>query len=94
VNASRSALAGLTASAVLVAAVTLILYPLSELDPGVSSGVLYLVAVLLVAVYWGLRLGLLTSLASAAALAYFRADPHGTSFSTARATRSRSASCS
>src|SRR5215203_7009873 len=70
-NVSRSPLVGLMVSALLVAAVTLILYPLSDLDPGVSSGVLYVLDVLLVATYWGLWLGLLTSVASALALAYF-----------------------
>jgi signal transduction histidine kinase len=77
VNTSRSPLAGLTVAALLVAAVTLILYPLAELDPGVSSGVLYVIAVLLVATYWGLWLGLLTSLAGALALAFFHAKPRG-----------------
>jgi len=76
-NVSRSPLVGLMVSALLVAAVTLILYPLSDLDPGVSSGVLYVLDVLLVATYWGLWLGLLTSVASALALAYFHAMPGG-----------------
>ena len=58
-------------------AVTLILYPLSDLDPGVSSGVLYVLGVLLVATYWGLWLGVATSVASALALEYFHADPTG-----------------
>jgi signal transduction histidine kinase len=62
----------------VVVAVTLALYPLSKLDPGVSSGVLYVLGVLLVATYWGLWLGVATSVASALALAYFRADPAGT----------------
>ena len=56
---------------------TLLLYPLQELDPGVSSGVLYVLGVLLVSVCWGLRLGLLTSVASAAALFYFHTSPAG-----------------
>jgi signal transduction histidine kinase len=77
VDRSRSAPAGVLASAILVTAVTLLLFPLANLDPGVSSGVLYVSAVLLVAIYWGLWLGLLTSLESVAALVYFRADPHG-----------------
>jgi signal transduction histidine kinase len=84
VRTSRSPLAGLVVSATLVTAVTLILYPLADLDPGVSSGVLYVVAVLLVATYWGLWLGLLTSLFSALALAFFHAKPEG-SFSLADA---------
>ena len=56
---------------------TLLVYPLQELDPGVSSGVLYLLGVLVVSVSWGFWLGLFTSFASAAALEYFHARPIG-----------------
>jgi signal transduction histidine kinase len=77
VSTSRSPLAGLAACAIVVTAVTLVLYPVSDLDPGVSSGVLYVLGVLLVAGYWGLWLGLVTSLASALSLAYFHARPEG-----------------
>jgi signal transduction histidine kinase len=69
--------AGLVAAALVVAAVTLLLYPIQDLDPGVSSGALYVLGVLLVSVYWGLGLGLLTSVASALALYYFHASPAG-----------------
>jgi signal transduction histidine kinase len=74
---ARSPSAGLVAAAVIVAAVTLLLYPLQELDPGVSSGVLYVLGVLLVSICWGLRLGLATSVASAAALYFFHTNPIG-----------------
>jgi signal transduction histidine kinase len=73
----RSPSAGLAAAAVIVTAVTLLLYPLQQLDPGVSSGVLYVLAVLIVSVCWGLRLGMVTSVASAAALYFFHTDPVG-----------------
>ena len=73
----RSPLAGLACAAVVIGAVTILIYPLQELDPGVSSGVLYVLGVLLVATYWGLWLGLVTSVASAAALNYFHAAPTG-----------------
>jgi signal transduction histidine kinase len=76
-QASNDTRSGLAAAALVVAAVTLVVYPLQELDPGVSSGVLYVLGVLLVSVNWGLRLGLITSLASAAALYYFHTDPAG-----------------
>jgi signal transduction histidine kinase len=69
--------AGLAAAALAVGAVTLVLYPLQQLDPGVSSGVLYVLGVLLVSVYWGLGLGLLTSALSALALYYFHTSPAG-----------------
>jgi signal transduction histidine kinase len=59
----------------VVTVVTLLLYPISKLDPGVASGVLYVLGVLLLTTYWGLWLGLVTSVLSALALAYFRAAP-------------------
>ena len=68
---------GLAAAAVMVAAVTALIFPLSQLDPGVSSGVLYVLGVLLVATYWGLWLGVVTSVASALALDYFHTQPTG-----------------
>ena len=61
----------------VVAAVTLVLYPISEVDPGVSSGVLYVLGVLIVTAGRGLRLGLATAVASALALDYFHTDPTG-----------------
>ena len=70
-------LLGLVCGAAVVAGITVLLYPLRELDPGVSSGVLYVLGVLLVATYWGLGVGLATSFASAIALDYFHATPDG-----------------
>jgi signal transduction histidine kinase len=67
----RSPWLGLALGALVVAGITLILYPLTRLDPGVSSGVLYILGVLLLTIYWGLWLGLLTSVASATAVAVF-----------------------
>jgi signal transduction histidine kinase len=67
--------AGLATAALAVTAATLLIYPLQSLDPGVSSGVLYVLGVLLVSVYWGLPLGLLTSFASAFSLFFFHSDP-------------------
>lgn len=60
-----------------VAATTLVIYPLREIAPEVSAGVVYLLAVLLVAVYRGLASGLLTSLVSAAAFNFFHIPPTG-----------------
>jgi signal transduction histidine kinase len=83
ISATRSrgsTLAGLAVGATMVAAVTLVLYPLTKLDPGVSSGVLYVLGVLLVATHWGLWLGLVTSIASALALDYFHTNPQGQFF--------------
>jgi signal transduction histidine kinase len=69
-----SPLAGVALAAATVAGVTVLLYPLSQLDPGVSSGVLYVLGVLLLTMHWGLWLGLPTSLASAVALGVFHGD--------------------
>jgi signal transduction histidine kinase len=77
IGRARSPSAGLAAAAVIVAAVTLLIYPLQQLDPGVSSGVLYVLAVLIVSVCWGLRLGMVTSVASAAALYFLHTSPAG-----------------
>jgi two-component system sensor histidine kinase KdpD len=60
-----------------VAAATALVYPLKTIAPAVSLGVVYLPAVLLVSAYWGLGLGLLTSLISAAAFNYFHIPPVG-----------------
>src|SRR5205807_177834 len=54
-----------------------LIYPLKGVAPGVSLGVVYLPAVVLVSVLWGLRLGLLTSLVSALAFNFFHIPPVG-----------------
>ncbi len=68
---------GVLVAALAVAAATAAIYPLKAVAPTVSLGVVYLPAVLLISAYWGLALGLLTSLASAAALNYFHIPPVG-----------------
>jgi two-component system sensor histidine kinase KdpD len=62
---------------VSVAAATMAIYPLKAVAPAVSLSVVYLPAVLLISAYWGLALGLLTSLASAAAFNFFHIPPVG-----------------
>ncbi len=49
-EAENSILTGLACGALVVAAVTLLVYPLQDLDPGVSSGVLNVPGVLLVSI--------------------------------------------
>ena len=68
---------GLSLAAVAVALATAAIYPLKTIAPPVSLSVVYLPAVLLVSAYWGLALGLLTSLASAAAFNFFQLPPVG-----------------
>jgi signal transduction histidine kinase len=72
-QAGDLALAGL-----VVGAITLVLFPLAKLDPGVSSGILYVLGVLLLATRRGLLAGLAASVVSAVALDYFHAEPTGT----------------
>jgi two-component system, OmpR family, sensor histidine kinase KdpD len=60
-----------------VALTTALIYPLAEVVPVVSTGVVYMLAVLLVSSYWGLWLGLLTALLSAAAWNFFHIPPTG-----------------
>jgi two-component system, OmpR family, sensor histidine kinase KdpD len=68
---------GLAVSVVSVAAITGLIYGLRELVPVVSTGVVYLLAVLLVSTGWGLWLGLLTAFLSAAAFNFFHIPPTG-----------------
>jgi len=60
-----------------VALATLAIYPLKHTAPVVSLSVVYLPAVLLVSTYWGLALGLATSLLSAAAFDFVHIAPVG-----------------
>ncbi len=66
---------GLLATLGAVVAGTLIVYPLKSVAPVVSLGVVYLPAILLISIVWGLRLGLLASIASAVAFNYFQLPP-------------------
>jgi two-component system sensor histidine kinase KdpD len=68
---------GFVAAIALIAAATGLIYPLKEVAPAVSLGVVYIPGVLLVAAVWGLRLGLLASLLSAAAFNWFHLPPIG-----------------
>jgi two-component system, OmpR family, sensor histidine kinase KdpD len=68
---------GLSLAAVAVAGATAAIYALKAIAPPVSLSVVYLPAVLVVSAYWGLALGLLTSLASAAAFNFFHLPPVG-----------------
>jgi two-component system, OmpR family, sensor histidine kinase KdpD len=73
----RSRTLGLTVTVASVALCTLAIYPLKQIAPAVSLGVVYLLAVLVVSVFWGFRWGLLTALLSAAAFNFFHLPPTG-----------------
>jgi two-component system sensor histidine kinase KdpD len=67
----------LLVSLAAVAATTVVIYPLRQITPAVSNGVVYILAVLLISTYWGLRLGLFTALAGALAFNVFHIPPTG-----------------
>jgi two-component system, OmpR family, sensor histidine kinase KdpD len=71
----RSWKIGLAVSVGAVAVITGVIYGLRELVPVVSTGVVYLLAVLLVSTGWGLWLGLVTAVLSAAAFNFFHIPP-------------------
>jgi two-component system, OmpR family, sensor histidine kinase KdpD len=68
---------GIVTAVLAVAIATAAIYPLKAVAPALSLSVVYLPAVLLISAYWGLLLGLLTSLASAAAFNFFHIPPVG-----------------
>lgn len=74
----ESPAAGLLIAIACVAVATALVYPLRTVAPPVSAGVVYMLGVLVVSTYWGLWLGLFTSLASAIAFNFFHLPPEGT----------------
>jgi two-component system sensor histidine kinase KdpD len=74
---SSRPLVGVLVAAASVGLTTLLLYPLGEIAPAVSLGVVYLLAVLLVSTVWGFWLGLATSVAAALAFNFFHIPPTG-----------------
>ena len=73
----RSPLIGVAVATLAIALTTLVISPLREVAPAVSTGVLYLLAVLLVSTLWGTWLGLGTAVASALAWGFFHLPPTG-----------------
>jgi K+-sensing histidine kinase KdpD len=65
------------ATAGVVAAATLLIYPLKDVAPAVSLGVVYILGVLLISTVWGWRLGLVSALLSALAFNWFHIPPTG-----------------
>jgi len=68
---------GVIAAAALVAACTAIIYPLKQVTTVSSLGVVYLLGVVVVSAFWGVWLGVATSLVSAAAFNFFHLPPVG-----------------
>ena len=76
-TARRSPVSGLLVSVAVVALTTAVIYGLKEIVPVVSTGVVYMLAVLLVSSYWGLWQGVLTGVLSAVAWNFFHIPPTG-----------------
>ena len=70
-------IAGIGVAAGGVALTTLLLFALDGVAPVLSLGVVYLLAVLGVATFWGVWLALATALASALAFNFFHIPPTG-----------------
>jgi two-component system, OmpR family, sensor histidine kinase KdpD len=70
-------LAGVITAVALIAACTGILYPLKQVTSVSSLGVVYLFGVVVVSAFWGVWLGVATSLLSAAAFNFFHIPPVG-----------------
>jgi two-component system sensor histidine kinase KdpD len=68
---------GMLVTVALVALCTLLIYPLKQAAPVVSLGVVYMLAVLIVSVTWGVWLGFGAALLSALAFNYFHLPPVG-----------------
>jgi K+-sensing histidine kinase KdpD len=73
----ESTAVGLGAAILCVALSTALIYPLRQITPAVSTGVVYMLAVLVISIYWGFWLGLFTAVASAAAFNFFHIPPTG-----------------
>ena len=75
--APPSRILGIVAAVLVVASTTALVFPLREVAPVVSLGVVYLVAVLVISTIWGAWLGVLTAIASALAFNFFHIPPTG-----------------
>ncbi|MEA2146741.1 MAG: two-component system, OmpR family, sensor histidine kinase KdpD, partial [Solirubrobacteraceae bacterium] len=68
---------GIVIAAALIAAETLVVYPVHRVAPNASLGEVYLVGVLVVSSGWGLALGVVTAVLSTAAFDFFHVAPIG-----------------
>ena len=73
----RSLVLGAAVALASVGAITGLIFGLREFVPVVSTGVVYLLAVLLVSSYWGLWMGLATAVVSGLAFNFFHIPPTG-----------------
>lgn len=68
---------GVVAALASIALTTAVVYPLQTVAAAISLGVVYLLAVLVVAAFWGVWLGVATAFGSALAFNYFHIEPTG-----------------
>jgi two-component system sensor histidine kinase KdpD len=68
---------GILVAGLGIAVETLAIYPLAHIAPVDSLGVAYLIGVVVISTYWGIRLGFATALVSATAFNYFHLPPVG-----------------
>jgi two-component system, OmpR family, sensor histidine kinase KdpD len=73
----RRPAAGAAVAVASVAVLTGVIFGLREIAPVLSTGVVYMLAVLLVSSYWGLWMGLGTAVLSALAFNFFHIPPTG-----------------
>jgi len=66
---------GIVVAAALIAAETLVVYPLGQVAPPVSLGMVYLVGVLVVSSVWGLTVGVVTAVLSTVVYDFFHVPP-------------------
>lgn len=71
------AASGLAVSVLSVTATTALIFLVKKHAPVVSTGMLYLLGVLLISVYWGLWLGVFTAVTSGLAFNWFHIPPTG-----------------
>jgi two-component system, OmpR family, sensor histidine kinase KdpD len=72
-----SRIAGVLVALSSVGVATAVIYPLKQVTPVLSLGVLYVLAVVVVSMFWGLWFGVGTSILSAAAFNFFHLPPGG-----------------
>lgn len=74
----ESVAVGVGVAVLCVGLSTALIFPLRQVAPAISTGVVYLIAVLVVSIYRGLWLGIATAIASTISFNYFHVPPTGT----------------
>jgi K+-sensing histidine kinase KdpD len=66
---------GIAVAVAVIALETVLVYPLSDVAPGISLGAVYLVGVVAVSTVWGMTLGVATAVVSVAVFDFFHVPP-------------------